>query len=291
VYLRNSYQNRALAYGRLDRHAEAARDWAWVTQLCTPGERAWANFQYGAALFRAGAWTDAEVVLDRGLVLREQAAQAAGPDGRDPAWQLALYLIDRGLLYSDANQNEKAVEWMGRSARAFESFRQKWPGPDPTYQLRWSYQHRAIALQGLRKYADAVKDWDQVVLLCPPADRPGVRAARAAARAVAGQAVEAAAEVAELVKLSDWPAVQWYDFACVYALASAKLPDREKEYADKAMELLGQAVKAGYKDAAHLRADADLGALRGRDDFKALVAELEKKFPPKLERAPPPREK
>ncbi len=36
-----------------------------------------------------------------------------------------------------------------------------------------------------------------------------------------------------------------------------------------------QAVAAGYKDAAHIKQDKDLGALRERDDFKALLAELE----------------
>jgi hypothetical protein len=32
----------------------------------------------------------------------------------------------------------------------------------------------------------------------------------------------AVAEVAKLAKLASWNAGQWYDFACVYALASTK---------------------------------------------------------------------
>jgi hypothetical protein len=40
-----------------------------------------------------------------------------------------------------------------------------------------------------------------------------------------------------------------------------------------------------------MKTDSDLDALRDRDDFKALVAELVKKFPPKFEQAPPPHEK
>jgi hypothetical protein len=35
-------------------------------------------------------------------------------------------------------------------------------------------------------------------------------------------------------------------------------------------------VAAGYKDGEHLKNDKNLDALRDREDFKALVAELEK---------------
>ena len=43
------------------------------------------------------------------------------------------------------------------------------------------------------------------------------------------------------------------------------------------LELLRKAVKAGYKDAAHMKQDKDLDLLRDREDFKKLLAELEKK--------------
>jgi hypothetical protein len=42
------------------------------------------------------------------------------------------------------------------------------------------------------------------------------------------------------------------------------------------MELLQKAVQAGYKDVAHMKMDTDLDALREREDFKKLLAELEK---------------
>jgi hypothetical protein len=38
--------------------------------------------------------------------------------------------------------------------------------------------------------------------------------------------------------------------------------------------LLRRAVQAGYRDAAHMWKDPDLDALRGREDFKKLLAEL-----------------
>jgi len=67
---------------------------------------------------------------------------------------------------------------------------------------------------------------------------------------------------------------QWYNFACIYSVASSKIADKKQEYADRAMELLGTAVEQGFNDAAHIAEDSDLDPLRERDDFKKLLAEL-----------------
>ena len=45
--------------------------------------------------------------------------------------------------------------------------------------------------------------------------------------------------------------------------------------ADRAMAWLKQAVAAGYNDAEHMKTDADLDALRDREDFQKLLADLE----------------
>jgi eukaryotic-like serine/threonine-protein kinase len=67
-----------------------------------------------------------------------------------------------------------------------------------------------------------------------------------------------------------------YNVACFQALLVPKSADRGKQ-ADLAMEALKQAVAAGFKDTAQIKADTDLDALRGREDFKKLLAELEAK--------------
>ena len=94
------------------------------------------------------------------------------------------------------------------------------------------------------------------------------------------------AEVAELTKNPSWNADQWYNFACVYSLASTKIADKKNEYADRAMELLQKAVKAGWNDAKHTAKDTDLVPLRDREDFKKLLADLERK--PAARPAPQP---
>jgi hypothetical protein len=62
----------------------------------------------------------------------------------------------------------------------------------------------------------------------------------------------------------------------VHALMIAKAEDRGKQ-ADLTMDWLRQAVAAGYKNSAHLKKDTDLVPLRDREDFKRLIAEMEKK--------------
>jgi hypothetical protein len=74
-----------------------------------------------------------------------------------------------------------------------------------------------------------------------------------------------------------------YKAACCRAvtaalLRQAKTPDADgtqlaKVEADRAMAWLQQAVAAGYKDAATMKKDKDLDALRDRADFKKLLAD------------------
>ena len=84
------------------------------------------------------------------------------------------------------------------------------------------------------------------------------------------------ANAAELTKHTTWNAVQWYDFACIYSLASPAITDKKKEYADRAMELLQMAVKEGWNDAKHAAQDTDLAPIRDREAFKKLLADLQK---------------
>jgi hypothetical protein len=90
----------------------------------------------------------------------------------------------------------------------------------------------------------------------------------------------ATATMWEALKRAD--AGSLYDAACMRAVTAAVLqstPDANaarlaKEEADRAMAWLKQAVAAGFNDAAHMKQDKDLDALRDREDFKKLLAGL-----------------
>jgi hypothetical protein len=87
---------------------------------------------------------------------------------------------------------------------------------------------------------------------------------------------------------------QWFETACCHAVLTglaeqngAGVSSAEaKTEADQAMASLRKAVDAGYRNAADLRTDSALGALRKREDFKKLVEELEKPAPAKPEKKP-----
>ena len=90
-----------------------------------------------------------------------------------------------------------------------------------------------------------------------------------------GLVAEAVADANEVTKSENWTADQWYNFACVYSVASGKLADKKSEYADRAMESLQKAINAVWSDAAHLKHDGDFDPIRDRDDFKKLAIALE----------------
>jgi hypothetical protein len=74
--------------------------------------------------------------------------------------------------------------------------------------------------------------------------------------------------------------VQFHDPACVFAQAADRRDEAggshsREDCAKCAVAPLQKAVAKGYKDVDHLKKDEDLKALREREDFKKLVAELE----------------
>jgi tetratricopeptide (TPR) repeat protein len=92
----------------------------------------------------------------------------------------------------------------------------------------------------------------------------------------------------ELARFGHDPANDTYLAACYLArcvtlagkdaqLDEARRKELAKAYADRGLALLRQAVARGYKNTAQLKKDPDLQPLRARDDFKKLLADLERK--------------
>ena len=71
-----------------------------------------------------------------------------------------------------------------------------------------------------------------------------------------------------------WSADDWYNFACIFAVASRKIEDKKQEYANRALSLLQKAVDNGFRNALLLRADSNFDALRDCDDFRKLQEAL-----------------
>ena len=112
----------------------------------------------------------------------------------------------------------------------------------------------------------------------------------AAVQAAAGQTDEALVNIKKAEHIAEqFPEVNkaniLYNLACAYAQCGAGaghakggLSAAEREaYADRAMAVMGQAIKAGFADRAILRRDIDLDSLRPRGDFQELM--MDQSFP------------
>jgi serine/threonine protein kinase/tetratricopeptide (TPR) repeat protein len=234
-----------------------------------------AHNNLGTLLADQGQLDAARNELETACDLRKKLA-AAFPAVPEYLVALGMSYCNFGILARDAGQSVDSLHWYDLAIRTltpvYENARRDFTARQA---LRDSHLGRAMAYDQLGRDAEAVKDWDKAIELSPKSEQPFHRASRAASRLQAGRTAEAVAEVAELTKASRWSADQWYNFACVYAVASTRVADKKQEYADRAMELLRQAVKAGYKNAAHMKKDTDLDALRDGEEFKKLLAELE----------------
>jgi hypothetical protein len=112
------------------------------------------------------------------------------------------------------------------------------------------------------------------------------RTARAIKLGRAGEYTRAVEEIQPVLVSKFATRYDYYNSACVYALAAAAKDDKlaadeqlmvSLQYADRAMELLRQAVRMGLRtqlEVNRIRTDPDLKSLRLRDDFKKLLADL-----------------
>jgi serine/threonine protein kinase/tetratricopeptide (TPR) repeat protein len=120
----------------------------------------------------------------------------------------------------------------------------------------------------------AIADLDFVLKQRPELVTP-LLALRIRALTRQGRLEEATATAEKGHDLAGKDANRLYDAACGFALCcSSKEPNAKS--AARAVAVLREAVEQGYKDVGHIKADADLDALRDRDDFRDLLAQLEK---------------
>jgi tetratricopeptide (TPR) repeat protein len=148
-------------------------------------------------------------------------------------------------------------------------------------ELMWKANWgRAANLSDLQRHAEAAQAMIRVIELTGTPTQPLFRIQLAVSLARAGDHQKALAEAQALASGGEVTAGTLYDCACVFAICLAACKDngdQANQYGDLAMELLQKSVAAGYNDAAHMTRDSDLDPLRGRDDFKRLVADLEQK--------------
>jgi serine/threonine-protein kinase len=266
----------------------------------------------GLLLQETGRLKDAEEMYRKAQgVLQKLADQYR--DVPDYRYKLAVSHVNLGILLGRADRPEEAAEEFRRTSALCRQLLKENPASSQ-YHVQL-----ANALECLAHGALARKDFAEARPLLEeamPHSREALKASprdplfRAVFREIVrdlaevhlgqGEHAEASASADQLAEAAVDLAKDRYKAACVLAgcvpLAAkdAKLPEARrqelaKEYADRAVAALRQAVADGYKDAAQLRKDPALDPLRGRDDFKKLLADLEKApAPPKPADQPKP---
>jgi tetratricopeptide (TPR) repeat protein len=227
-----------------------------------------------------------------------KAEALLGPLGREHPDQYALSLagvyINWGNLHKETGQLQAGLDLLNRAVRlAEERLRQEPQLLEARKRALEAHGARAQVYEALKRYADAIPDWDRVVELGPGPDQAGYRSARAAARVRIGEYAPAVAEAKELVEKERVSRGTLYNVACIYALAvtaassDTTVPASERarlaeQYAAQTVALLQQLRASGYfKDAAHAELlgkgkDADLQSLHNRNDFKKLLEQVGK---------------
>jgi tetratricopeptide (TPR) repeat protein len=237
-----------------------------------------------------GKLEESAAATRQAIALREQLVKESH-EALDYAVTLGGTYGNLAALLKDQGRPAESLEWYDKAVKTLEPAlaREERLG-DARRFLRNMYSGRAQALDRLGRHEEAAQDWDRALPL-DDGKRRGYFTSRGAlsrgehARAVALAREQAAAPGAT-------PKVA-YDSACVCALTAVAVPDdpqSHEQYAARAVELLRQAagpdgVGVSLKK---VKTDEDLNALRGREDFRHLLADLETKAGAP---APPPRAK
>ncbi len=184
------------------------------------------------------------------------------------------------VSYAALGRHEEALKL---HEEALTAQRRVLPSGHPS--ILWSMWGVAASLIALNRGAEAIPLIDECVAKAAgkavdPQLVPRVMYLRLGHFQKAGDAEGCRTTAAMWEGLDRADADSLYDAACMRAVAATTRTkvggaDAERlagEDADRAMEWLTKAVAAGFADKAHMEMDADLDALRDRDDFKTLLA-------------------
>jgi serine/threonine protein kinase len=246
--------------------------------------------ELGNLLKNLGKGPAAEAAYQQAIAIRTKLA-AGFPTVPQHAVDLAGSYCNFGHLVRGGGQPEVALGWYQKAIATLEPLAVKEPPPANARRfLRNSHLGRAEALDALGRHAEAVSDWERALKLDDGSAElwPSLAFSRLRGARQDKDAVRCLAATDEYEALAGTDEVWLYDAACARAICAAVIPldpktrvadaaELAKKQADLAMAWLRKSVAVGFADAGHIKQDKDLDALREREDFKKLLAELENK--------------
>ncbi|HVX15289.1 MAG TPA: serine/threonine-protein kinase [Pirellulales bacterium] len=246
-----AFCNRGATYDALGRHTEALADYAEAIRLDPNNAQAYYNrgLTYNA--------------MDRHA---EALAEYAEAIRIDPLYALAY--LNRGNTYNTLGRHSEALADYAEAIRL---------DPDNAQ----AYCNRGLTYNLMGRHTEALAEFAGAIRLDPnDAQTCSICASTYMELGQHADALKLYERVLALLKGKfgpDHPNTLRcaYNIACCQALLVPESTDPGKR-ADLAMESLQKAIAAGYRNVAQIKMDSDLDALRNREDFANLLAELER---------------
>jgi tetratricopeptide (TPR) repeat protein len=236
-----------------------------------------AECNLGDFLTPIGRFEEAEAAYRRAQAILESLARDS-PGMSDTDLFLGYAYCGIGMVAAARGHLGEGLPWMDKAILVLGPVVRQQPRLANARRLLFmAHFNRAAALVESGRPAEALQSYDHALALDVVPFRSLIRLARASTLARLGQHAKATAESDELTKAREVGMRDLYTAACVYSLSSAAAryePALRERYAARAMELLLRAVQTGYRDAAHMKEDADLDPIRNRSDFQGLITDL-----------------
>jgi serine/threonine protein kinase len=216
---------------------------------------------------------------------------------RDHPYVVSFKLLVAGtcenlaMTIKQSRSPEESLAWYARSIHTAETVLAQDPrDAEACFSIFNASLGRAVALFNLGRREEADRSWRRAIKVSEGQPLITMRLYRPNPLARLGEHLQAAKEMETLLAEGHTQALNLHTFSWVYAICSAaaahdaRLPAAEREklaaqYGRRAVELLRQAQAAGYfRDAGRLagtKKNKAFAAIRDRDDFKRLMAELE----------------
>jgi tetratricopeptide (TPR) repeat protein len=234
----------------------------------------------GILLLDNEEWAQAETAF-RMAIAAEEPLVAAHPEDLEFAVTLGGNFVNLGIAINHQRRPDAALEWFNRAVATLKALAERKPAPtNAQWFLRNAHSERARAFMALKRYKDAIPNWDRAYDLSADKDRSEYRLGRVEALLGLGDHVAATADADAVAKASGATAETLYYAACAYGMAvtaAGKGAEAADRYAERAVDLLRQAVAKGFRDWATFKRNPAFKSLESREDFKKLVAELEAK--------------
>ena len=185
-------------------------------------------------------------------------------------------------LLSEQGQHQQAIKHHDAAvAQLREMISQSVEVSRATRLLEMALYNRATALGYVERHEDAIDDWDALARITQPDELNTVLLCRATSQVKTGKIDAALEEVKRVLEeTARLPKDKqdfrfYYNSACVHSLVAARIdnPQKSREHAMLAIDLLQQACDAGLAPMSIIKSDPELEPLHSYPEFQEMFEE------------------